>query len=267
MQNNVQEDSTVNGDLGARVSLPLAAGAEFYSGFSSGFDFKTYEIISHKTNNFLFNEQVPVGGTSGTGLTNIASTVASPVPATTSRIKYLPLSLHYDGSWRTGTGTTAFGLGLTFNPWFSSDTTIGSGTNTIYLNGVKSLQQITSSTKSSGYWVVLNPSFSRTFGSPTNWLTTIRMDGQWASEPLISPEQFGIGGVNSVRGYHEGEVFGDTGWHFSLDQQTPPRVVGVVYGGTPLTVRGSVYMDYAKAYLLDPQGRPNDVALWGAAWD
>ena len=95
-------------------------------------------------------------------------------------------------------------------------------------------------------------------------MTTIRADGQWASEPLISTEQFGIGGVNSVRGYHEGEVFGDTGWHMSLEQKTPPHIVGMVHGSQPLTVRGSVYMDYAEAYLLDPQGRPNDVALWGA---
>ena len=68
----------------------------------------------------------------------------------------------------------------------------------------------------------------------------------------------------SVRGYHEGEVFGDTGWHVSLEQQTPPHVVGFVGSGLPLTVRGSIYTDFAQTYLLDPQGRPADVALWGA---
>ena len=67
-------------------------------------------------------------------------------------------------------------------------------------------------------------------------MTTIRADGQWAGQPLISTEQFGIGGVNSVRGYHEGEVFGDTGWHMSLEQKTPPHIVGMVHGSQPLTV-------------------------------
>ncbi len=100
----------------------------------------------------------------------------------------------------------------------------------------------------------------------TNWATTFRADGQWASEPLISVEQFGAGGVNSVRGYHEGEVFGDTGWHLSLEQQTPPLVVGNVYGGAPLAFRGSAYMDYARVYLLDPQGRQGSTPLWGTGF-
>jgi hemolysin activation/secretion protein len=95
---------------------------------------------------------------------------------------------------------------------------------------------------------------------------TIRANGQWASEPLISSEQFGAGGVNSVRGYHEGEVFGDNGWHFSIEQQTPPHTVGMVYGNVPLTVRGSIYMDYARTFLIDPQGRPGSTALWGTGF-
>src|SRR5208282_8782 len=100
----------------------------------------------------------------------------------------------------------------------------------------------------------------------TNWMTLLRANGQIASEPLISNEQFGAGGVNSVRGYHEGEVFGDDGWRVSLEQQTPPHVVGIAYGNTPLTIRGSVYMDYADTYLLDPQGRPGSTALWGTGF-
>ena len=83
---------------------------------------------------------------------------------------------------------------------------------------------------------------------------------------MISNEQFGAGGIASVRGYHEGEVFGDTGWHVSLEQKTPPHVVGMVAGQLPLTVRGSVYMDYAETYLLDPQGRDGRTALWGVGF-
>jgi hemolysin activation/secretion protein len=100
----------------------------------------------------------------------------------------------------------------------------------------------------------------------TNWPEMFRADGQWASEPLISNEQFGAGGVNSVRGYHEGEVFGDTGWHVSFEQMTPPHVVGPVYSGAPLTIRGSVYMDYARVFLLDPEGRQAGTSLWGTGF-
>ena len=102
--------------------------------------------------------------------------------------------------------------------------------------------------------MILRPSFSQEFAFYTNWVTTFRADGQWASEPLISIEQFGAGGVNSVRGYHEGEVFGDTGWHLSAWNNKRRRLLSAtIYGDAPLTIRGSVYMDYAACL---PAGSP-----------
>jgi len=97
----------------------------------------------------------------------------------------------------------------------------------------------------------------------TNWVLSVRADGRWASEPLISNEQYGAGGVNSVRGYHEGEVFGDCGWRVTLEQRTPGHLIGMVGGKSPLTVRGAIFTDYARTYLLDPLGRPESTALWG----
>jgi hemolysin activation/secretion protein len=94
---------------------------------------------------------------------------------------------------------------------------------------------------------------------------SIRADGQWANQPLISNEQYGLGGVNSVRGYREGEVFGDDGWHVSLEQKTPPHVVGFA-GQSPLTIRGAIYMDYGQAFLIDPQGRKGETSLWGTGF-
>jgi hemolysin activation/secretion protein len=187
--------------------------------------------------------------------------VYSSVPTTVPEVDYLPLSFHYGASLQDEHGTTAFGLGLSVNTWFHSTTTTNSGTSLV---GLKSLQSVASSSQSRGNWVVLNPSLTRDYAIRPGWILTLRADGQWASEPLISNEQFGAGGVNSVRGYREGEVFGDTGWHFSMEQSTPTHVVGMVYGNTPLTISGSIYMDYARVYLLDPQGRPPGTSLWGA---
>ncbi len=109
------------------------------------------------------------------------------------------------------------------------------------------------------------PAFPGTSGDlPRLEADLLRADGQWASQPLISNEQFGTGGVASVRGYQEGQVFGDTGWHVSLEQRTPGHVVGYFNADNPLTIRGSIYTDYAESYLLDPQGRPVRTPLWGA---
>src|SRR5262249_7456373 len=122
--------------------------------------------------------------------------------------------------------------------------------------------RISGSTNSSGHWFVFTPSLTRDFIFHTNWTLSLRVDGQVASEPLISNEQFGAGGVNSVRGYHEGEVFGDNGWHVSLEQKTPAHVIGFVHR-LPLAVRGSLFMDYAETFLIDPLGRDARTPLWG----
>ena len=249
-KNDVQEQLTENNDLGFRLSLPLPATSDFHSGLSGGLDFKTYQLTINKTNVFvLTSQEIDYTGPYTNTVTSINN---SPVPRTISTFQYLPLTVRYDATLSgSSMGVANFGLGLNANTWYSGSRSNLQGSN------------LANSKQASGFWVVLNPNLSWQIPIHTNWMTTLRMDGQWANEPLISNEQFGAGGVGSVRGYQEGQVFGDTGWHVSLEQQTPPHVVGPVYGHTPLIVRGSVFMDYATVYLLDPQGRPGSTALWG----
>jgi len=251
---DVQRDLTTTTDLGARLTLPLPRSPSFESGISGGLDYKTFSLTSAKTNFFTLTSIV-VDTLSGstTPVTNInRSTDVSPVPTTSRSLDYLPLSLHYDASLRDSRGVTGLGLGLGVNAWYS-----GSAAN---------LRNVTGSQQSSGHWVILNPSLYREFNEATNWSVSARADGQWTSEPLMSNEQFGLGGLNGVRGYHEGEVFGDTGWRLTLEQKTPPCVVGPVYGNSPLRIRGALFMDYGEVYLMDPQGRQDRTELWGAGF-
>jgi hemolysin activation/secretion protein len=266
---DVQQDLTVNEVMGFRLNRPLSALSDFNPSLSAGLDYKKYSLTDNKTNIFDFSEitRKPDGSLNPP----IVSSVSSPVPVNQNDFKYLPLALGGHAAWRDGLGAATLGLDLSANLWYASQTTfISTDTNgapvSTYLNGSASLQHLTGSAKSSGHWVVLRPAISQQFALVSNWVATVRADGQWASEPLISNEQFGAGGVNSVRGYHEGEVFGDSGWHISLEQQTPPHVVGLIGKGTPLTVRGSVYMDYAETFLIDPQGRPGRTSLWGTGF-
>jgi hemolysin activation/secretion protein len=249
-QENDQESLTVDETIGFRLSGPIQDTGPVQSTWSSGLDFKTYDLTTFKTNNFLF-DQFTVNSLGNPNPPTI-STVSSPVPVTTSQLQYLPFALRYDGSQHDGLGTTSFGLGLSVNTWFS-----GTRAN---------LDNITGSLKSDGYWVALTPSLSRDFNIYNNWVLSLRADGQWADQPLISNEQFGIGGVASVRGYHEGEVFGDTGYHISAEQKTPPHLVGYVNGDQPFTFRGSIYMDYGEVFLLDPQTLPSHTQLWSAGF-
>jgi hemolysin activation/secretion protein len=56
---------------------------------------------------------------------------------------------------------------------------------------------------------------------PGQWSLYARAGGQYASQPLISNEQFGIGGAESVRGYTEYERLGDRALLTSLELRTP----------------------------------------------
>jgi hemolysin activation/secretion protein len=173
--------------------------------------------------------------------------------------------VRYDLSGQDLAGPANLGVGLSVNAWYSGSTTFSSSSTNqpADLHGLANLQGITGSKESSGYWVILTPSFSQDFLVRTNWPLNFRLNGQWASEPLISSEQFGVGGVSSVRGYHEGEVFGDGGVFTSLEQKTPVAVLGMVHGNLPLGVRASIYTDFGTAFLLDPHGRPGNTPLWG----
>ncbi len=263
-----QQGLTVNEDVGFLLSKPLPQVNSLRSTLSGGLDCKIYNQENFQTNLFTFIEYTK--GPNGNTIERITY-VPIQTPTTEQQVDYLPLGLTYNGSLNNFMGAATLGLGLSANVWYSSSTLYTSPNYSATnpppnLYGLKSLQSITGSAESTGYWVILRPSYSQDIVVYTNWTMTIRADGQWASEPLISNEQYGIGGVNSVRGYHEGEVFGDTGWHLSVEQQTPPHVVGMVYGRTPLIIRGSVYMDCGTVYLLDPHGHPYSTELWGTGF-
>ena len=254
VENDVQQDLTVNNGFGGRLSWPLLNTGRFQSGISGGFDYKTYQATSFKTNIFTLTSVI-IDTVSNPAMptTNVnVSVIDSPVPTTVHSLEYVPLAVRYDASLRDSRGVTAFGLGMSVNSWHSGD--------------LARLRAISSSTESGGTWVIFTPSLIRTLNWRTNWDLTLRLDGQWSSEPLIANEEFVLGGLGTVRGYHEGTAFGDYGWHGSVEQKTPPVMIGTAYAGHPLVVRGTVYSDFGTVYLLDPQGRAPQTSLWGVGF-
>ena len=251
---DVQQDITLNQGVGFRLSAPLPELDKWRSTLSAGLDYKDYALTTFKTNNFSFTEIT----LNANGVPNppVVSKVASPVPTTVRSVEYLPLSLHWDATRPDKTGMTTFGFGYT--PQFLGQL--------FSENSVANFQSVAGSTKANGYYQILTASLARDQVLYKEWRLGVRMDGQWANQPLISNEQFGIGGLNGVRGYREGEIFADTGWRLTSELKTPPHVVGTVFGKTPLVVRGSIFMDYAEGYLLDPNGRNSRIPLWGTGF-
>jgi hemolysin activation/secretion protein len=76
---------------------------------------------------------------------------------------------------------------------------------------------------------------------PARFQAALRVAGQYSGDPLISNEQFSVGGADSVRGYLESEALGDYGVQASLELRSPPllgrwdadgahRLVAVAFG-------------------------------------
>jgi hemolysin activation/secretion protein len=85
---------------------------------------------------------------------------------------------------------------------------------------------------------------------PGDWQVRARLDAQYADEVLVAPEQFGIGGANSVRGFLEREVANDRGHSGSLELYTPelaPRL-----GMKDWNARLLAFYDFGRVTRIDP---------------
>lgn len=71
-------------------------------------------------------------------------------------------------------------------------------------------------------WSALRYGFDYSHRFGNNWSLRFGYKAQNAGEPLVSGEQFGIGGAQSVRGYEERELLGDNGWQANLEVLTRP---------------------------------------------
>jgi hemolysin activation/secretion protein len=56
---------------------------------------------------------------------------------------------------------------------------------------------------------------------PQDWQFRATLDGQWTHDRLVSYEQFGVGGAQSVRGFNEREVAMDKGLRGTLEVYSP----------------------------------------------
>ncbi|RJP70083.1 MAG: ShlB/FhaC/HecB family hemolysin secretion/activation protein [Comamonadaceae bacterium] len=117
-------------------------------------------------------------------------------------IQYTPFTIGWDGTWLAERRTTRAGLSFNFNvqglggdEQEFADKRFKGRPSYAYLRGSASQER----TLESGYGVALR----------TTW--------QLAGQPLISNEQFAIGGVDTVRGYLESAALGESGLALSLE--------------------------------------------------
>lgn len=84
---------------------------------------------------------------------------------------------------------------------------------------------------------------------PGKWLLNSRIKAQVADTPLISNEQFSIGGSESVRGYFESQSLMDNGVAASVELESPsifPKVKKI------RSFRSHMFVDIGSGYLKSP---------------
>lgn len=206
--------SSVNGNFGAFSST--GAGATFGVSYSHYFvpngGYRSYLTVALDDKRF---DSPVING------------IPSGLPMTRSR----PITVSYVGRRETDTSVFAY------NADFAMNTGMGSGNNLTAFTANGNNNRITQSS-----WQVLRIGANFTRAFENKWLLSTRFLSQYASTALIAGEQFGLGGVFSVRGSEERAIAGDRGVFASVEMSTPElreglRFVGFVDAGWLSNVR------------------------------
>jgi hemolysin activation/secretion protein len=101
-----------------------------------------------------------------------------------------------------------------------------------------------------------------------NWLLVARSAIQVSDRPLVSAEQFSLGGANNIRGYRTDQILADSGWLFSVELQKPI----LNWPEQNSTVTLATFLDYGLAWNQDNQafnasGRELAATGLGLIWD
>ena len=243
--NSAGQNLTLNEGLGFKLSLPLPQLKNISSTITFGADFKRYRAVSFNTNENYFILQQPDSSAPG-GIVTSISPAPQNQPPRVSGVDYLPVNLGWNASMPDNYGFNSFNAQANFNlaafnGFTQSDTNVTHG----------GMSQVAYSPKAKDNYLTIQAGASREQRLYKDWTMLIRADGQWASTPLFSNEQYGMGGVAGVRGYTDGEAYGDTGWRVMLEPRTPLINIGMVDGDLPFWLRVSVFMDYGQIHTLE----------------
>ena len=162
-------------------------------------------------------------------------------------ITYLPFILGWDGSWLGEARSTKIGVSFNF-----------------HLRGLVADEQEFADKRFKGRanYAFLRGSASHAERAASGWGAELRGSWQLAPQPLISNEQFAIGGVDTVRGYLESAALGDSGVALSLEAATPNFAKRVADSIDDLHLRA--FVDGGYVHVREPITAEDRTTLAGA---
>jgi len=247
-------DRTVTRDVtvGTRLSLPMHDSSHWHASWNLGLDYKDHATISLSTNlNTLTAHSTTENGQPVNKITHFDIFQG----ASRSAVSYLPFLLGWNLNETDKQGQAAGSFSCIFAPGG-------------LFSDARDFQQAASSSEADGHFAAFRLRLSREHQLFRQWKLNVIGEGQMATQPLVSLEQFGIGGLGSVRGYQEGEIYGDHGWYTQVELTAPPIKPSQTLEGklVDLSLTLSAFTDYGQIYLIDPQGRDARSDLWGAGF-
>ena len=133
----------------------------------------------------------------------------SAIPVTDNDTQILQWSLRYNGSLADAWGSTSFSIQGTFSPgnWSSSNNDENFAVSRAYAETRYAYAAF---------------DLSRTNILPRACTLYLRAHGQIADGNLLGSEQMTFGGSSSIRGYREGDTYGDQGYILTQELRAPP---------------------------------------------
>lgn len=174
------------------------------------------------------------------------SSYNSTVGLTTSHDEIRELVAAYSSSWNTSSTANFLNLSVT----------AGLGH---LLGGTSPGELYASRTGANDSFVRVNGDYGTVLrlGHP---LLVLRGSGQWASSPLLVPEQYALGGADSVRGYQQAQFLGDAGYTLGAELRVP-------LGKPDSDFQATAFADHGRVWLLQPlPGEKSSISLTGVGF-
>jgi hemolysin activation/secretion protein len=165
-------------------------------------------------------------------------------------IDYSSFTLSYNASLKHGQDMTRFSLGASFAlKALGNDDMVTADQDEFDFKR----------SQAKGNFFVSKASISQNWAVDDNWQLYAAIKGQYTQDPLISNEQFSVGGVDSVRGYLESSALGDNGVLGNLEVHY--NLMSLVKWAKLTELDLSYYVDFSQLRVLEALPNSDGVVI------
>lgn len=157
-----------------------------------------------------------------------------------------PVSLTWAGAYRKGDSDSNFYISVSQNLPGGNDAATGAFLGDPYSSPARPPARADANPR----YFATRWGFNHNRALPRDWQFRWGMSGQLTRDMLVSGEQFGIGGADSVRGFLEREIINDNGYRGTLELYSPD--FGRIFSSNGARVRALTFYDWGAVRRIRP---------------